>query len=128
MTIGGSGFGVMALIVGIERNFISRTKGAKHLLKMLNFLTTTAQRFHGAYPHWLNGWTGQVVPFSPQDDGGDIVETSFLLQGLLTARQYFNRNDSLETLIREKINYIWQTVEFSWYRRSPYSQYLYLIG
>ncbi len=125
VTIGGSGFGVMALIVGIERNFISRTEGAKHLLKMLNFLTTSAQRFHGAYPHWLNGWTGQVVPFSPQDDGGDIVETSFLLQGLLTARQYFNRNDSLETLIREKINYIWQTVEYSWYSRSPYSQFLY---
>jgi hypothetical protein len=125
VTIGGSGFGVMALIVGTERNFISREEGAKHLLKMLRFLTSSAQRFHGAYPHWLNGWTGQVVPFSSQDDGGDIVETSFLLQGLLAARQYFNRNDSLENEIRDKINYIWQTVKFSWYRRSPYSQFLY---
>ncbi|MFN4112195.1 MAG: glucoamylase family protein, partial [Ignavibacteria bacterium] len=125
VTIGGSGFGVMALIVGIERNFISRENGAKHLLKMLNFLTSSAQRFHGAYPHWLNGWTGQVVPFSQYDDGGDIVETSFLLQGLLTARQYFNRNDSIEIEIRNKINQVWNTVEFSWYRRSPYSQHLY---
>lgn len=125
VTIGGSGFGVMALIVGIERNFITREEGAMHLLKMLNFLTTSAQRFHGAYPHWLNGWTGQVVPFSQYDDGGDIVETSFLLQGLLAARQYFNRNDSLENEIRTKINYIWNTVEYSWYRRSPYSTYLY---
>lgn len=125
VTIGGSGFGVMALIVGIERNFITREEGAKHLLKMLNFLTTFAQRFHGAYPHWLNGWTGQVIPFSQYDDGGDIVETSFLLQGLLTARQYFNRNDSLENEIRNKINFIWNTVEYSWYRRSPYSTYLY---
>lgn len=125
VTIGGSGFGVMALIVGVERNFISRVNGAKHLLKMLNFLTSSAQRFHGAYPHWLNGWTGQVIPFSQYDDGGDIVETSFLLQGLLTARQYFNRNDSIENEIRNKINQIWNTVEFSWYRRSPYSQYLY---
>lgn len=125
VTIGGSGFGVMALIVGIERNFITREEGAKHLLKMLNFLTTSAQRFHGAYPHWLNGWTGQVIPFSQYDDGGDLVETSFLLQGLLTARQYFNRNDSLENEIRNKINLIWNTVEYSWYRRSPYSTYLY---
>ncbi len=125
VTIGGSGFGVMALIAGVERNFISRENGAKHLLKMLNFLTSSAQRFHGAYPHWLNGWTGQVVPFSQYDDGGDIVETSFLLQGLLTARQYFNRNDSIEIEIRNKINQIWNTVEFSWYRRSPYSQHLY---
>lgn len=125
VTIGGSGFGVMALIVGIERNFISRTEGAKHLLKILNFLTTSAQRFHGAFPHWLNGWTGQVVPFSQYDDGGDIVETSFLLQGLLAARQYFNRNDSIEIEIRNKINSIWSTVEYSWYRRSPYSTFLY---
>ncbi|MGB9663619.1 MAG: glucoamylase family protein [Ignavibacteria bacterium] len=125
VTTGGSGFGVMALIVGIERNFITREEGAKHLLKILNFLTNSAQRFHGAYPHWINGWTGQVVPFSQYDDGGDIVETSFLLQGLLTARQYFNRNDSLEIQIRDKINHIWNTVEFSWYRRSPYSNYLY---
>ncbi|MCX8056385.1 MAG: T9SS type A sorting domain-containing protein [Ignavibacteria bacterium] len=125
VTIGGSGFGVMALIVGIERNFISRVSGAKRLLKILNFLTNTAQRFHGAFPHWLNGWTGQVIPFSQYDDGGDLVETSFLLQGLLAARQYFNRNDSLEIEIRNKINHIWQTVEFSWYRRSPYSTYLY---
>lgn len=125
VTIGGSGFGVMALIIGIERNYISREIGAKQLLKILNFLVTTAQRFHGAYSHWLNGWTGQVIPFSSQDDGGDIVETSFLIQGLLTARQYFNRSDSLETEIRNKIDYIWNTVEYSWYRRSPYSQYLY---
>jgi len=125
VTIGGSGFGVMALIVGIERNFISREDGAKHLLKILNFLINTAQRFHGAFPHWLDGWTGQVIPFSQYDDGGDIVETSFLLQGLLTARQYFNRNDSLEIEIRNKINQIWHSVEFSWYRRSPYSQHLY---
>ena len=125
VTIGGSGFGVMALIVGIERNFITREEGAKHLLKILNFLTTSAQRFRGAYPHWLNGWTGQVIPFTQYDDGGDIVETSFLLQGLLTARQYFNRNDSIEIQIRNKINFIWNTVEYSWYRRSPYSNYLY---
>ncbi len=125
VTIGGSGFGIMALIVGIERNFISREEGTNRMLKILNFLTNVAQRFHGAYPHWLNGWTGQVIPFSQYDDGGDIVETSFLLQGLLTARQYFNRNDSLENEIRNKINFIWHTVEFSWYRRSPYSQYLY---
>jgi hypothetical protein len=125
VTIGGSGFGIMALIVGVERNFITREEGAKHLLKILNFLTSSAQRFHGAFPHWLNGWTGQVIPFSQYDDGGDLVETSFLLQGLLTARQYFNRNDSLETEIRNKINFIWNTVEYSWYRRSPYSTFLY---
>lgn len=125
VTIGGSGFGIMALLVGAERGFKSRELVAKRILKILNFLTTKAQRFRGAFPHWLNGTTGQVIPFTQYDDGGDLVETSFLIQGLLAARQYFNQNDTLETEIRNKINFIWQTVEYSWYRRSPYSTYLY---
>lgn len=125
VTIGGSGFGVMALIVGAERGFKSRDLVKKRLLKILNFLTNQAQRFHGAFPHWLNGFTGQVIPFSQYDDGADLVETSFLIQGLLTARQYFNGNDSLEILIRERITQIWQEVEWNWFRRYQASYLLY---
>lgn len=125
VTIGGSGFGIMALIVGAERGFKSRDLVKKRLLKILNFLTNQAQRFHGAFPHWLNGSTGQVIPFSQYDDGADLVETSFLIQGLLTARQYFNGNDSSEILIREKITQIWQEVEWSWFRRYQSSYLLY---
>jgi hypothetical protein len=62
------------------------------MLKILNFLTINADRFHGAYPHWLNGTTGAVIPFSSQDNGGDLVETAFLIQGLLAARQYYDQN------------------------------------
>lgn len=125
VTSGGSGFGIMALIIGAERGFKSRDLVKKRLLKILNFLTNQAQRFHGAFPHWLNGSTGQVIPFSQYDDGADLVETSFLIQGLLTARQYFNGNDSSEILIREKITQIWQEVEWSWFRRYQSSYLLY---
>lgn len=125
VTSGGSGFGIMALLVGAERGFTSRDLVKKRMLKILNFLTTKAQRFHGAYSHWLNGTTGQVIPFSQYDNGGDLVETSFLVQGLLAARQYFNRTDSSETEIRNLITQIWESVEWNWYRPSPYSNYLY---
>ncbi|MGQ9644702.1 MAG: glucoamylase family protein, partial [Ignavibacterium sp.] len=125
VTIGGSGFGIMALIVAAERGFKSRDLVKKRLLKILNFLTNQAQRFHGAFPHWLNGSSGQVIPFSQYDDGGDLVETSFLIQGLLAARQYFDGTDSTEIQIRNLITNIWETVEWDWYRRSPYSNYLY---
>ncbi|MGQ9798189.1 MAG: glucoamylase family protein [Ignavibacterium sp.] len=125
VTIGGSGFGIMALIVAAERGFKSRDLVKKRLLKILNFLTNQAQRFHGAFPHWLNGSSGQVIPFSQYDDGGDLVETSFLIQGLLAARQYFDGTDSTEVQIRNLITNIWETVEWDWYRRSPYSNYLY---
>ena len=70
--IGGSGFGVMAILVGIQRGFISRAQGVARMLTILNFLSTKADRFHGAFPHWMNGTTGKVIPFGTKDDGGDI--------------------------------------------------------
>ena len=114
VTTGGSGFGVMAILVGIERNFISRADGLARLDKILVFLET-ADRFHGAWPHWLNGITGKVHPFSTNDNGGDLVETSFLIQGLLTFRQYLDPNVPGEKSLAERINSLWKTVEWDWY-------------
>jgi len=125
VTIGGSGFGVMALLVGIERGYISREQGIERMLTILNFLNTQADRFHGAFPHWMNGTNGNVIPFSQYDDGGDLVETSFMIQGLLTARQYFDQSTTEEIEIRNLITQIWETVEWDWYRRTSFSNYLY---
>jgi hypothetical protein len=125
VTIGGSGFGISALLVGIERGFITREQGVDRMLKILNFLTSKADKFHGAFPHFLNGETGQVIPFSQYDDGGDLVETAFLIQGLLTARQYFNLLDSNEVSIRNLITSIWEGVDWLWYKQVSFSNYLY---
>ena len=103
VTTGGTGFGVMAIIVGAERQWITREAAAERLLKMINFLRK-ADSYHGIFPHWLNGSTGKTIPFSRKDDGGDLVETSFLLQGLLCARQYFNGSSGKETELRNRIN------------------------
>jgi len=116
VTSGGSGFGIMALVTGISRNFISRADGLTRIQKMVSFLKT-ADRFHGAYPHWLDGNTGKVIPFSTKDNGGDLVETSFLMAGLITARQYFNGTDAAETALRADINTIYNGVEWNWYRK-----------
>ena len=117
VTIGGSGFGIMTLPVAVERGFITREEGASRLLKIVDFLNTKADRFHGAYPHWLDGTTGKTIPFSMYDNGGDIVETALLIQGLLTAYQYFNTSDPTEVQAREMINLIWESVEWDWYLR-----------
>ncbi len=114
VTSGGSGFGIMAIIVGVERSYISRDQAIKRLLKITNFLLN-GDRFHGAFPHWYNGNTGKVRPFFTEDNGGDLVETSFMIQGLLTARQYFNGNDDDEILLRKNINQLWKEVEWNWY-------------
>ena len=117
VTSGGSGFGVMAIMVGIERGYITRQQGIDRMLTILNFLTNSADRFHGAYPHWLNGTTGDVIPFSQYDNGGDLVETAYLIQGLLAARQYFSQNTTDEEQIRTLITNIWEGVEWDWYRK-----------
>lgn len=117
VTSGGSGFGIMALVTGIHRNFISRTDGLARVQKITAFLKNKAQRFHGAYPHWLNGNTGAVVPFSNKDDGADLVETSLLMQGMLTARQYFDGTGAAETTLRNDITTLYDEVEWDWFRK-----------
>lgn len=114
VTSGGSGFGIMAIIVGIERSFITRQQGLERMDRILTFLES-ADRFHGAWPHWMNGNTGDVVPFSANDNGGDLVETSFLIQGLLTFRQYLDPNVTGESALIDRINNLWETVEWNWY-------------
>jgi hypothetical protein len=120
--IGGSGFGVMSIIVASERHWITREQALERITKMVNFLEK-ADRFHGAFPHWLNGTTGKVIPFSPKDDGGDIVETSFLFQGLLSARQYFDKHTTEETKLRDKINTLWKDVDWNWYTHDQHILY-----
>lgn len=119
VTTGGSGFGIMAMLVGIQRNFISRTDGLARITKIVTFLTNNAQRYHGAFSHWINGSTGATVPFGTQDNGGDIVETSYMMQGLLCARQYFNSTaDADEIALRTNINNLWNGVDWNWYRQN----------
>jgi hypothetical protein len=115
VTCGGAGFGVMAILLGIERNFISREEGRERLQKIVDFLAK-ADRFHGAWPHWLNGETGKVKPFSPNDNGGDLVETCYMLQGLLCVRQYFKDGNDAEKKLSADIDSLWKEVDFQWYR------------
>ena len=117
VTSGGSGFGIMAIPVAVSRGFITRAQAVTRMQTIVGFLKNTAQKFHGAFPHWLNGTTGAVIPFSANDDGADLVETSYLIQGLITARQYFDGLDPAETAIRNDINTICNGVEWSWFRQ-----------
>src|SRR6185436_17343982 len=115
VTSGGSGFGVMAILAAIHRNFIGRDQGRAQLEKIVHFLET-ADRFHGAWSHWLNGETGKVKPFGKKDNGGDLVETSYMIQGLLCARQFFKEGNNKEKELANRIDKLWKEVEYDWYR------------
>jgi hypothetical protein len=113
---GGSGFGAMAIIIAVERGWVTRADGVQRLNAMLDLLSR-ATCYHGAFPHFMNGRTGATIPFTRKDDAGDLVETSFLIMGLLCARQYFSKDEPLEARIRGLVDYIWRDVEWDWYTR-----------
>jgi hypothetical protein len=114
VSVGGTGFGVMALLVACERHWVSREQALGRLTLMLDCLER-ATCYHGMYPHFLRGDTGATVPFSRKDDGADLVESSLLFQGLLCARAYFDRALPEEQRVRERIGWLWREAEWDWY-------------
>jgi hypothetical protein len=115
VTIGGTGFGLMAILVGIERGYITRADGMARIEKIIGALER-AERYHGVYPHWMDGRSGTVIPFAEQDDGGDLVETAFLVQGLIAVREYFAGDTAAERDLRGRINALWHAVEWTWHK------------
>jgi len=114
VSIGGVGFSFMALVVGTCRGWISRKQATEQIQAMLSFLGR-APRFRGAFSHFIDGSNGSLVPFSRYDDGGDLVETSLLLQGMICAKEFFDGHCEEEQVIRQMASTIIDTVEWSWY-------------
>ena len=117
ITTGGGGFGVMAILVGIERKFITREQGLERFERIVAFLEK-ADRFHGVWPHWLNGETGKVKPFSKDDDGADLVESAFLVQGLIAVKQYFIDGNEREKKLAARIDKLWHDVQWNWHQKN----------
>lgn len=118
-TSGGTGMGLITMMVGAERNFEPRDSIATQVLKILTFLQDITPRYYGVWAHWINGETGETIPFSQFDDGGDLIETAFLIQGILTIRQYFDLDNSVENEIRQRATEMWESVEWDWYLQLP---------
>jgi len=119
---GGSGFGLMAILVGIERGYITRNEGYTRLNTILTFFEN-ADRFHGAWPHWIDGGTGHVIPFSTKDNGGDLVETAFLAQGLICVKEYFKNGTTEEKTLSNLADTLWKGIEWNWYTQNQNALY-----
>lgn len=112
---GASGFGIMSILVGMDRGFITRQQGVERLTRIVTFLEK-ADRYHGAWAHFMDGSTGKALAvFGMFDNGGDLVETAFLVQGLLAAREYVNGPGPAERGLAGRITHLWETVEWDWY-------------
>ncbi len=124
-TSGGTGFGLMNVPVAVERGFITREAAVQHCLTLCRFLQDKAVRHHGAWSHWINGTTGQIIPFSRYDDGADLVETAYLVEGLLTVRRYFDGADPAETELRQICTQLWHEVDWDFFRKEAKEPVLY---
>lgn len=122
VTTGGSGFGLMTILVGVERGFVSRAEAEARLNTALNFLEN-ADRFHGAWSHWINGTNGKVVPFGTKDNGGDLVETSFVCQALICIREYYKDGSESEQALAQKADALWKGVDWNWYTKGENALY-----
>ncbi|MCD8141328.1 MAG: hypothetical protein LUE17_16460 [Planctomycetaceae bacterium] len=116
VAVGGTGFAIAATIAAVDREWVTRDDALSRLMKIVTFLRdkTPRQRLHGAFPHWLDGKTGKALPFGDRDEGADLVETSFLMQGLLIARAYFN-GPGVEEKLRAAITGLWEDVDWNWF-------------
>jgi hypothetical protein len=114
--IGGTGFGIMATIVAVQRGWVGRDTALKRLVKMVDFLNK-ADSYHGIFPHFMNGATGKTIAFGKLDDGADIVETSYLLMGFLCAREYFNGDTPMEKYFRSRVNTLWDAANWNWHTK-----------
>lgn len=116
VSISGSGFGIMAIIVAVERGWVARSAALNRLHIMLDFLENSP-RYHGMFPHFINGRTGETIPFRRKDDGADVVETTFLFQGLICARQYFSHGLPGEPHLVERVDALLSQAEWDWFTR-----------
>ncbi|MFL5739504.1 MAG: hypothetical protein ACJ75B_04760, partial [Flavisolibacter sp.] len=114
--IGGTGFGVMATIVAVERKWVGRDTALRRLIKMVDFLNK-ADSYHGIFPHFMDGATGKTIAFGKLDDGADLVETSYLLMGLLCAREYFKGDSEPEKYFRKRVNEFWNAANWNWHTK-----------
>jgi|UniRef100_UPI0040479F9A hypothetical protein len=116
VTTGGTGMGLIGILGAIERGWISQAQAIERFQKILNFLEK-ADRWQGIWPHWLDGKTGKVKPFSQKDDGADLVESAFLMQGLLAVREYYKNGSAEERSIASRIHQLWVEMEWDFHSR-----------
>lgn len=122
VTTGGAGFGIMAMIAAVENGFVTRRQAVDRLLKIVGSLEKFT-RFHGAWAHWYDSSTNKPYSFSVKDNGGDLVETAFLVEGLLAAKGYFDASDKTEKELGQRIEKLWREVEWSHYTQGQPALY-----
>lgn len=118
-----TGVAIMASISGVEQKVFTREQFTARIQKIIRFLRGAEARY-GAFPALMDGRSGEGVYSKEKGFSVDLNGTSLLIQGLLTAKQYLNENNAVETEVREKIDDIWNAVQWDHFTKEG-DAYLY---
>ena len=122
-SIAATGFGLTSLCIGDRRGFGKTAEILARVRNTLRFLANKLQHEHGFYYHFIHMETGQRWEKCELSS----IDTSLLLCGVLTARQYFADQEikDLATKIYERVDWPWMlnggsTLSMGWHPESGF--------
>lgn len=92
--IAGSGFALSALVIAVERNWISRELAQERCQKSLQVIYSNVPQYNGFFSHFIN-----MDTLDSEGSEYSTVDTMLALNGILTAGQYFG--DECATLAQQ---------------------------
>jgi hypothetical protein len=116
-SIAAVGFALACYPVGVEHGWMSRQAAVERTLVTLRFFQSSPQGteadatgYQGFYYHFLDLQTGQRSWSSELS----TIDTTLLLYGMLTAAQYFERDEPGEGEIRELADQLYRRANWNW--------------
>ena len=101
-SIAATGWGLPTLAVGVERHWMSREEAASRTLKTLKFFydsrNNPTRGYKGFYFHFLDWKEGKRVDTWVELSS---IDTGILMMGAVFARNYYDKNSSIEAEIRD---------------------------
>jgi hypothetical protein len=111
------GFALSSYPVAVERGWMDRAEAAARTLVTLRFFLNSSQSdtpdatgYKGFYYHCLDLESGKRVWQSELS----LVDTAFLLAGILMAGVYFDENIQIETEIRDLADTLYRRMDWHW--------------
>lgn len=110
-SIAATGFGLTALCIAVQRQFVSDEQARERVLTTLKFLSDRLPNHRGFFYHWADINTGERV----WDSEVSSVDTALLLCGVLTCREYFHDREitRIANTITERIDWTWLSEDTS---------------
>ncbi len=114
-SIASVGYGLAALIIGVEHNWISYKKAYDRANRTLETFIKYVEGKNGFYYHFVNMQNGK----REWDCEISIIDTAIFICGAIVVGEYFGRE------VKEKAEILYKNVNWEWYRNKE-TNYFYM--